>query len=126
MSFNELLQLEKSIENLGLRFKQETLLVESIFMKNPRFPHCFQDHYKYAYRIVYTSFANDQAIALTEIFVPGHFTLSQQMLNQPFNIQSFISLNHLPIKDVIFGLHPKILSNIEALTLGSKDNNFTS
>lgn len=126
LSYTELLNLETTLSDKGYSFRNETLLVESIFAKNSRFPHCFIDLYKYAYRIVYVSYANDQAIALNEVYVPGHYNINTQTLSHSFNIHQFIETNRIPVKNVIYGMHPKVLTNIEALTLNCKENEIST
>ncbi len=126
VSYDDLINLDTYLNKQGITAHHEVLLVESIFVKNSRFPYCFTEDFNYAYRIVYTTYANTQAIALSELYVPGHFNLSNNLLNQPYKIQGVIESNQMPISDIVIGLHPKKTSSIESLTLGVKENSITS
>ncbi len=123
----ELTNLKSLIERKGYVYDRQLLLVESIFLKSDRFPFCFKDHYNFAYRLVYTHYADKYPMVLSEVFIPGIYALSStQLKEESFTLDKLFDLKQIKVSDVIFGLHPKKASNIEALSLNLKQHSILS
>jgi DNA-binding GntR family transcriptional regulator len=123
----ELTDLKKLIERKAYRYSRQLLLVESIFLKNERFPFCFKEHYNFAYRLVYAHYADNYPMVFSEVFIPGLYALSSaQLKDENFNLEKLFELKQIKVSDVIFGLHPKKASNIEALSLNLKQHSILS
>lgn len=123
----ELTNLKSLIERKGYVYDRQLLLVESIFLKSDRFPFCFKEHYNFAYRLVYTHYADKYPMVLSEVFIPGVYALSStQLKDESFSLDKLCDLKQIKVTDVIFGLHPKKASNIEALSLNLKQHSILS
>lgn len=123
----ELTNLKSLIERKGYVYDRQLLLVESIFLKSDRFPFCFKEHYNFAYRLVYTHYADKYPMVLSEVFIPGVYALSStQLKEESFTLDKLFDLKQIKVSDVIFGLHPKKASNIEALSLNLKQHRILS
>lgn len=123
----ELTNLKSLIERKGYVYDRQLLLVESIFLKSDRFPFCFKEHYNFAYRLVYTHYADKYPMVLSEVFIPGVYALSStQLKEESFTLDKLFDLKQIKVSDVIFGLHPKKASNIEALSLNLKQHSILS
>ena len=123
----ELTNLKSIIERKGYVYDRQLLLVESIFLKSDRFPFCFKEHYNFAYRLVYTHYADKYPMVLSEVFIPGVYALSStQLKEESFTLDKLFDLKQIKVSDVIFGLHPKKASNIEALSLNLKQHSILS
>lgn len=117
----DLLNINNLFEQKAYHPQRRLLLVESIFLKSDRFPYCFKEHYNFACRLVYVHDADNYPMLLSEVYIPGIYALSnQQLKDESFDLKKLYELKQIEVKELIFGLHPKKASNIEALSLGLK------
>lgn len=123
----ELLHLPELFTQKGYHYQRQLLLIESIFLKNDRFPSCFKDAYNFAYRLVYVHYADTYPMVLSELIIPGIYALTPlQLKDERFGVHVLFELKNIKVNELIFGLHPKKANNLEALSLNLKHESILS
>lgn len=114
----EMLNLKHLIESRGYEFKRNIILVESIFVNNELFPENMKDNYNHLVRISFNICAGKYPVILGELYISGQNKHYESFFNDmDFDLDDWFKLNHIQVRDVIFGIHPKVASNLDLLSL---------
>lgn len=118
----EMFSIKNMVQSRGFNYKRKVILVESIFVNNDLFPEVMKENFQHVLHVSMVINVNDYPFFFIHVFVPGHFKLEFDVLeNNEYIMNDWFKKFGVDVRESIFSIKPKFATNIDKITLNLQE-----